>query len=156
VDVTIVDLEPEQTAPLRRSVLRDGTWSDEVVWDGDDAASTFHLGAMVDDQLVAISTWMRRDFPGKPGRAAFQIRGMATAPTHRGRGLGDRFLTAGVARCRELGAELVWARARDTALAFYEHRCFEVVGEGYIDAATGLPHHDVFRIIAEDHTSTNA
>ena len=61
----------------------------------------------------------------------------------RGRGLGDALLAAGLERCRGLGAESVWARARDTALTFYEQRGFEVIGDGYIDAETGLPHRDV-------------
>ncbi|MGA1594495.1 MAG: hypothetical protein ACO371_07620 [Ilumatobacteraceae bacterium] len=46
-----------------------------------------------------------------------------------------------------LGAELVWARARDTALTFYTSRGFEVFGEGYVDLSTGLPHHDVIRLL---------
>ena len=40
---------------------------------------------------------------------------------------------------------LVWARARDTALAFYVRHGFRVTGDGFVDEATQLPHHVVVR-----------
>ena len=54
-------------------------------------------------------------------------------------------IEAGIEICRKRGATLVWARARDSALEFYEHRGFGVTGSGYVDLATGVPHHDVIR-----------
>jgi GNAT superfamily N-acetyltransferase len=141
----IVELGAADTSPLRRTVLRDGTLSDVVEFDGDDLTTTFHLGVRLDGEVVAISSWMRRPFDAEPDRDAFQVRGMATDPAHRGRGFGHRLLVAGIERCRERGATLVWARARDTALGFYERRGFTTVGPGYIDTTTGLPHHDVVR-----------
>jgi predicted GNAT family N-acyltransferase len=70
---------------------------------------------------------------------------MATVDARRGEGFGERLLDAGIERCRRDGAALVWARARDTALAFYVRHGFLTVGLGYVDLATGLPHHDVIR-----------
>ena len=145
--VELVDLRPEQTHPLRRSVLRDGTPSDDVVFDGDDLDSTFHLGADVDGALLAISTWLRRPYPDRPGDPGYQLRGMATVPAHRGEGLGAVLLEAGIGRCRAAGASVVWARARDAALPFYTRFGFVTVGLGYVDLTTGLPHHDVIREI---------
>lgn len=141
----VVDLAASDTHELRRRVLRDGTSSDKVVWEGDELDSTFHLGLRIDDELVAISSWMAVAYPDRPAVPGFQLRGMATAPERRGRGLGARLLAAGVERCRERGAGLIWARARDTALTFYEAHGFVAVGPGYIDLTTGLPHHDVIR-----------
>jgi predicted GNAT family N-acyltransferase len=143
-----VELQPEDTHALRRSVLRNGTESDEVVFDGDELESTFHLGVRVDGEVVAISTWLERPYPDRPGDPAFQVRGMATADAHRGDGLGSRLLAAGIERCRSGGATVVWARARDTALPFYARHGFSTVGVGYVDLTTGLPHHDVIREIA--------
>jgi len=39
----------------------------------------------------------------------------------------------------------VWARARDSALYFYERRGFEVHGDGFMDEPTAMPHHIVLR-----------
>ena len=46
---------------------------------------------------------------------------------------------------RPAQGELVWARARDTALDFYQRHGFTVHGPGYVDLTTNLPHHDIIR-----------
>jgi GNAT superfamily N-acetyltransferase len=143
----LVELRPEDTHPLRRRVLREGTASVEVVFDGDTLDTTFHLGLRVDGELVAVSTWLARRYPDRPDHVAYQLRGMASDPSLRGQGLGTRLLNAGLERCRAAGATLVWARARDSALPFYERHGFVIVGPGYIDLTTGLPHHDIVRDI---------
>jgi GNAT superfamily N-acetyltransferase len=147
VPADLVELRPEDTHALRRSVLRNGTLSDEVVFDGDELESTFHLGVRIDGELVAISTWLARPYPDRPGDPGFQIRGMATVEAHQAEGLGSRLLAAGIERCRSAGATVVWARARDTALPFYARHSFDTIGVGYVDLTTGLPHHDVIREI---------
>ena len=66
---------------------------------------------------------------------------MATDPALQGAGLGALLLAAGLDRARSDGADLVWARARSTALAFY-------LANGFVDGSatssstptTGLPH----------------
>lgn len=143
----LVELRPEDTHALRRAVLRTGTPSEAVVFEGDELASTFHLGIRAGGEIVAVSTWMERPYPDRPAERGFQVRGMATADSMRGSGLGARLLAAGIERCREAGALLVWARARDAALGFYARHGFTTVGPGYVDLTTGLPHHDVIREI---------
>ena len=64
---------------------------------------------------------------------------MATADGVRGSGVGGILVDAGCARCADRGGRLVWARARDAALVFYARHEFEVVGDGFVDATTGLP-----------------
>jgi GNAT superfamily N-acetyltransferase len=144
----LVELRPEDTHALRRRVLRDGTASDVVEFDGDTLDTTFHLGLRLGGDVVAVSTWLARRYPDRPAEPGYQLRGMATDPRHRGQGLGTRLLEAGLDRCRDTGATLVWARARDSALAFYERHGFVTVGPGYVDLTTGLPHHDILRAIA--------
>lgn len=146
--ITTVEITAQDTYPLRRRVLRDGTASDVVEFDGDDLDTTFHLGARIDGELVGISTWLLRAYPDRPAEVAFQLRGMATDPSlQRGRGVGTALLLAGLDRCRAAGATLVWARARDAALPFYERHGFTTAGLGYTDLTTALPHHDVLRTL---------
>jgi len=38
---------------------------------------------------------------------------------------------------------VVWARARDSALGFYEKCGFMAMGDGFIDEPTNMPHHIV-------------
>ena len=142
----IVEIGAPDTHDLRREILRHGTLSDAVVFDGDDDPTTFHLGIRATNgEVVAISTWLERPCPIDPDRPAHQLRGMAIDPELQGGGLGSQLLGAGISACAERGSELVWAHARSTALTFYERHGFSVCGDEYVDPATGLPHVDVVR-----------
>jgi ribosomal protein S18 acetylase RimI-like enzyme len=66
---------------------------------------------------------------------------MAVDPAHRGKGLGHLLIQAGLVLGRERQAVVAWANARDSALGFYEREGFSVIGEGFLTADTGLPHH---------------
>ena len=133
---------PDQIRPLRLDVLRHGMANRTVEFDGDDAPTTVHLAAFDrHDRVVATSTWLDRPSPsGEPG---VQLRGMATRRTLQGTGLGARLLTAGIDEAKRSGATLVWANARDAALDFYAANGFRVVGDGFVESVTQLPHHVV-------------
>lgn len=145
--VRVIELTADQTHELRRTQLRGGTGGDAVVFEGDDAPTTFHLGATDADELVSISTWMRRRYPDLPEHEAHQLRGMATLPAARGSGVSAALLHAGLRRCADLGSGVVWARARVTALAFYERHGFQPRGHEYIDLTTGLAHRDIVIVL---------
>jgi GNAT superfamily N-acetyltransferase len=142
----IAEISAEQTHDVRRAVLRGGHADAAVVFDGDHLDDTFHLGARdAGGALAGVSTWLRRPYPDRPAEVGYQLRGMATLPASQGSGAGSAMLAAGLTRCGERGATNVWARARDTALGFYARHGFEVIGLGYVDLTTGLPHHDIIR-----------
>ncbi len=140
-----VELPATATHDLRRRVLREGRPAAAVEFDGDEDPGTLHLGLEDGDELVAVSTWLWRPCPVSPTAADRQLRGMAVEPARQGTGVGAELLAAGVSRAWADGATTVWANARDTALEFYRHRGFEVVGDGFVDQATGLPHHVIRR-----------
>ncbi len=153
----VVELDAVDTHPLRRSVLRDGTDSDVVEFDGDDLPTTLHLGVRHGDLVLAVSTWLVREFEPQPGVPAHQLRGMATEPRHRDQGLASLLLHAGLSRCSDAGSRLVWARARSTALGFYRRHGFDTVGAEFVDAATGLPHRTiVFELASHDARAVSA
>jgi GNAT superfamily N-acetyltransferase len=142
---TIVEVTTEIVRPVRMRVLRAGTPSDDPTFDGDDDPTTLHLAAVVDGEVVAVSTWLQRPWPFAPERAAVQLRGMATDASVRGTGVGGLLLEEGVRRAFDAGAELVWANARDSALRFYRAHGFAVEGEGFHTTDTKLPHHRIIR-----------
>jgi GNAT superfamily N-acetyltransferase len=143
----VVAVKVEEIYDLRFEVLRSDTPSDNVDFPHDRDPETVHL-AVRDESgaVIAASTWAPKPFPGRPDDAAVQLRGMAVAAEHRGRGLGAAMVAAGVADARRRGATLVWANARDSALEFYVANGFAVVGEGFRTPDTDLPHH---RIVQE-------
>jgi len=141
-EVEIVELTACETHPLRLAVLRHDTPTKEVSFPEDGWPGVVHLGLRVDGQLVATSTWVPRELNGRSG---VQLRGMAAARHLQGTGLGGQLLDAGLARMATAGHRLVWARARDAALAFYLGHGFVIEGDGFVDEATQLPHHLVIR-----------
>lgn len=144
-EVKIVELAAGETHPLRLAVLRHDTPTKVVSFPEDTWPGVVHLGLRVDGELVATSTWVPRELHGRSG---VQLRGMATARHLQGTGLGGLLLQAGFERMATAGHRLVWARARDAALAFYLSHGFMVEGDGFIDEATQLPHHMVIHHLA--------
>jgi GNAT superfamily N-acetyltransferase len=141
----VIELTATQTHPLRLDVLRRGTPSRDVAFAEDELVTTLHLGVEIDDVVVAVSTWIHISHPDLPSIPGAQLRGMATAPHLQGHGIGGELLESGVERMFGSGRDLVWARARDTALEFYERHGFVRRGPGYVDVITGIPHHDIVR-----------
>ena len=146
VGMEVVTLVTTETHELRRRVLRNDDPAANVVFDGDDDPTTVHLGVRDDTgRPVAVSTWRPKPGPVDPSPTDRQLRGMAVDDGRRGTGIGTILLAAGVDRAFADGAAAVWANARDTALAFYLRHGFEVIGDGFVQAETGLPHHRVRR-----------
>lgn len=148
-EVEVIEVRAIETYALRRSVLRSSDPIASVAFDGDDESTTIHLAARRSDgTIIGVSTWLSRFetrmLAGSVSlHGALQLRGMAVTPDAQREGVGSFLLASGVDRARSADAPAIWARARDTALAFYERHGFVVVGDGYVDATTALPHHDV-------------
>lgn len=142
-----------EVLPLRMSVLRDGTPSQDPRYDEDDLDGTVHFAVRDYDnegEIIATSTWLPRPWPHDTTALSVQLRGMAVAKHLRGCGLGGVVLAAGMQHAQELGAKYVWARARDNALYFYERHGFTKVGDEFTDESTGLSHHLVVQSIARN------
>ena len=142
---TVVELTAEQTHPLRLAVLRHDTPTAEVSFPEDRWPGARHLGVIDHGVLVGVSTWVPRPLAAEPETDAVQLRGMATARSYQGRGVGAALVVAGCDHALSTGTELVWANARDAALDFYTRRGFVVAGQGFVDSTTQLPHHVVVR-----------
>jgi GNAT superfamily N-acetyltransferase len=140
---TVVEISATDTHSVRLAVLRADTPTKDVSFPEDTWPGAVHLGVHHGASLIATSSWIPREFPDRPLVAAAQLRGMATLTTYQGRGVGSALVRAGIDWARHHDADFVWANARDAALAFYLREGFAVVGEGFIDATTQLPHHRV-------------
>lgn len=142
----IVELSAEHTHALRRRVLRAGTPSDDVTFEDDDVA--LHLAALRPehpDTILGVSTWLQQGYAEMPDVSAWRLRGMATAPEVRGQGAGGELVRTGLDRAARAGAQVVWARARLSAVSFYERLGFEAVGPVYQTADTGIDHRTIVR-----------
>jgi GNAT superfamily N-acetyltransferase len=132
---------------LRVAVLRKGTPATDCNYPEDSIPDVVHLAIIHEGTAVATSTWFMKECPEKPSVMAMQLKGMAVADHLQGEGLGALLIDAGVALANERGAAIVWARARDSAMGFYERLGFVSTGTGFIDGPTAMPHHIVVRTL---------
>lgn len=126
---------PEETAELRRQVLRGGR---PVALPGD-TEPAFHVGVFEGGELVGTGNVRVEPAPWAPDRPAWRLRGMATAPSHRGQGVGAVVLGALMAHARAHGGGLLWCHARTPARTFYERAGLVTRGEPWVDPEIG-PH----------------
>lgn len=134
-------LSLEETKPVRLDVLRRGTPSRDANYDGDDEPTSVHIGAEVAENVVATSTWLVVPWQYDESEVAVQLRGMAVSDQMQNTGVGRALIRAGIEHARSLGARYIWAKARDSAIYFYERCGFVVVGDGFVEPASGMPHH---------------
>lgn len=140
-EIEIRQVSVTEILDLRMAVLRDGTPSQNPRYPEDDDVDSMHLAALHNDTVIATSTWLPRRWMNEPDSPATQLRGMAVAKALQNSGVGGVLLQAGIERAVASGSRFVWARARDTAIRFYEKHRFLVVGDQFIDEATGVGHH---------------
>ena len=132
---------------LRVRVLRKGTPVTHCEYPEDDLPDVVHLAIEENESVIATSTWFSKPCPLADDHPAMQLKGMAVDDSQQGRGLGAALVEEGINLARSRGAEIVWARARDSALGFYLSLGFDAVGDGFIDEPTGMPHHIVIKKI---------
>ena len=134
------------TAELRRLVLRGGR---PVALPEDDGPA-LHLGAYDGTTLVGTGNVrceaLSPPHPWSARLPAWRLRGMATAPTYRSRGVGALVLSGLLAHCRAEGGGIVWCNARTPAQAFYERAGFTAFGEPWEDPEIG-PHLRMWRTV---------
>ncbi len=147
-------VDPARTRDLRRSVLR-SRFAPGQPLPGDELADAVHLAACDDDGTVVCTCFVYPDpCPWLPARPAWHLRQMATLPGRRGAGYGRAVLDAGLDAARAAGAQVLWCNAREPATGFYRRAGFDVHGEVYLDAETGVPHRHMWRELFPTPTSS--
>lgn len=126
---------------IRHRVLRPG--KPFGILDSPDDERSVHYAAWLGDQVVGTVRILPAEYGGEPG--AWQLRSMAVDPAYQGRGIGRLLIDAIVAEARSRGIPLLWAKARTSALGFYEKAGWTVHGEEFIHSESGLPHFEITR-----------
>ncbi len=126
--------------PMRAEVLRPGQSAAELIYPGDEAPGTLHAAVRLDGEVVGIASVMRDPHPVSPLPGDWRIRGMASRPELRGRGIGAALLACCEVHARERGGVRIWCNARAGARGFYERGGFSFEGERFEIVGIG-PHY---------------
>lgn len=124
---TLRPLSAADTRLLRQAVLRPHQRPEELVYPGDDAPDTLHVGAYLGGTQVGVASIYREAQPGVSD-ASWRLRGMAVTPAVQGQGHGAALLHACMAHARAHGGTRLWCNARTTAAGFYRRLGFKVQG----------------------------
>lgn len=136
----VTSVKHAETIPLRHLVLRPGKDVSTCHWPGDTDASTQHYAAKLDDSIVGIGSLYLAAHECAPDPDAWQIRGMAVHPDHRGANIGGQLLAHMICDARDrLGAKTIWCNARIRATGLYERAGFKIASDTFEIAGVG-PH----------------
>ncbi|MBW8192228.1 GNAT family N-acetyltransferase [Neiella marina] len=137
MDVTIRALSAAETLPVRMPVLRPGRPLESAIFDGDDEPTTIHIGACAANEVVGVVSLMKTPMVEQIDQLAYQLRGMATQPEWRGKGIGRDLLQACVAAMVEVDADLIWCNARSHVVQFYQAAGYQAIGAPFHIADVG-------------------
>ncbi len=143
----VVPLTIDDIMSLRVEVLRKGTPVTHCNYPEDSYDDVVHFGIIRAGDTIATSTWFMKECPLHPNETAMQLKGMAVRESLHGEGLGAQLIDRGLQLAKERDAQIVWARARNSAMGFYERCGFTKMGDEFLDEPTGMPHHIVVRAV---------
>ncbi|MEU8076426.1 GNAT family N-acetyltransferase [Catellatospora citrea] len=129
----LTDVAVERTYRLRSAVLGWASPATRI-----DSGGAGHLALVDGDTVVAAVSHVTWPCPAEPEVPARYFWAMAVDTPYQGRGYGRRLLAAVADRARACGERVVWADARESAVAFYTACGARVAGEPYVDDGTGL------------------
>lgn len=140
--IQIKEISAEETFPIRLEVLRKNIPL-PFEFNGDFDSDTIHLGAFKNDELIAVSSYMKADYKNFEGNQ-YQLRGMATLTEYQGFGAGKLMLQKAVQLLKEINSNLLWCNARIAAVDFYNKQGFQTFGEKFDIAYVG-EHYVMFK-----------
>jgi predicted GNAT family N-acyltransferase len=142
--LTIEPIKASDTYHLRHTVLRPQQTLEDCKYEGDEDATTIHLGAFWEGNLISIGTFLQASHPELEGELPYQLRGMATDPNYRRQKAGSSLMTYAQDLLRSKGSDLLWCNARYGVKDYYKHMGFEEIGEVFEIAPIG-PHIVMFK-----------
>ena len=151
VELVVRAAQGAEVRPLQSAILRpDGP----LPGDRPPPPGARFVAALQGGVVVGAATILPEPWPG-PGllpEPAWRLRGMVTAESLRGMGIGRAVLDGAVELAAASGAVSMWAQARTSALEFYCRAGWAVVGDEWIKPGVG-PHLYIHRSARVDQDS---
>jgi GNAT superfamily N-acetyltransferase len=120
-----------RTRVLRQAILRSHETIEQLA--AEEPAEAFAAGGFDGERLIAVGIVAPSSEPEH-----WRVRGMATAPGERSRGVGRGVLDALLEHARVNGGTSVWCNARVPARSFYERAGFDACSDVFEVPPIGL------------------
>ena len=150
-DYKIRALEPDETIAVRHSVLRPHQSIEQCRYEGDDEATSFHIGAVSSDgDVIGIATVLCCDEPRYKqfsSQRQSRLRGMAVLPDFQRQGIGKNLLSACLEEAAKRDCQTFWCNARVVAAEFYLKCGFSILNDAPFEIEGIGPHHVMFKQI---------
>lgn len=127
----VLAVPAELARPLRMAVLRPDDPPERPMHAREHAPETVHVAALEGEEVLSVGSVMPDPHPRDPRPGDWRLRGMATRPELRGRGIGALVLAECEHRARLGGARRIWCNARTPARSFYGRGGLRVEGEEF-------------------------
>jgi predicted GNAT family N-acyltransferase len=130
--MTIKELPTADIKKLRFEVL----WShkasaDVCIIEPDELETTFHLGAVLDKEVVGTSTFLIDINDKFDTKNQYRLRAMATSPSVRGQQVGRQIIEKSIEKLKKMDIDLLWCDARLESTGFYDKLGFKMKGDIY-------------------------
>ncbi len=135
--ISIRTITSKETHSVRHPVLREGRPIEDCVFANDDDPETFHLGLFIDNEILAVVTYIKNKYPDLKG-SQYQLRGMAVLKSYQKRGFGNLLIEKGEDILKQKNVDKVWCNAREIAVNFYKKNGFEIIGKPFVIPKIGL------------------
>ncbi|MDP4953397.1 MAG: GNAT family N-acetyltransferase [Flavobacteriales bacterium] len=128
----VKQIRSEETRAVRHRVLWPHIEQEkDCVIDIDEREDAIHLGAYLDQKLVAVCSLFEMHSSKIEDKKQYRLRAMASLPEVRGSGAGKMIVQEALRLVESKGMDVLWCDARKVALGFYEKLGFERIDEWY-------------------------
>ena len=130
--VEILSIKVSKCYPLRHKMLRKGKPLETCHFDGDNSKETFHLGALVDKEIIGIISIYEKDLSQFKNSKGAQFRGIAVASIYQRKGVASKLINyAQKETIKRINPKYIWLNGRISANNLYLDRGFKPIGNPF-------------------------
>ena len=149
--VEITSIEVSKCYPLRHEMLRRGKPLETCYFDGDNSEGTFHLGAIVDKEIIGIISIYEKDLIQFKNSKGAQFRGIAVALKHQRKGVASKLINCAEKETKKrMNPKYIWLNGRISANNLYLGRGFDIIGDPFEINTIGI-HQRFIKMISYDN-----
>ena len=149
--VEITSIEVSKCYPLRHEMLRRGKPLETCYFDGDNSEGRFHLGAIIDKEIIGIISVYEKDLTQFKNSKGAQFRGIAVASKHQRKGVASKLINCAEKETKKrMNPKYIWLNGRISANKLYLGRGFDLIGDPFEINTIGI-HQRFIKMISYDN-----